>query len=128
MSTVSMACDIPVVGLPNYVWERKLKNTKVALKNWVKISQKYRISERKEVVRKLEEIQMEMEESENTSDLLEKEKRAQFCSFRAFRREEEYWRLKSRSTWLLAGDRNTSFFHKQCRARISQNHILEITT
>ena len=40
--------------------------------------------------------------------------------------EEEYWRLKSRSTWLKAGDRNTSFFHKQCRVRISQNHISEI--
>ena len=77
-------------------------------------------------MKKLEEIQMEMEESEITPNLLEKEQRAQFCSFRAFRREEEYWRLKSMSTWLLAGDRNTSFFHKQCRARISQNQILKI--
>ena len=60
--------------------------------------------------------------------MLEKEKHAHFNSFRAFRQEEEYQRLKSRSTWLKAGDRNTSFFHKQCRARISYNHISKITS
>ena len=58
--------------------------------------------------------------------MLEKEQKAQFNSFRAFRQEEEYWRLKSRSTWLKSGDRNTSFFYKQYRARLSQNHISEI--
>ena len=112
MDIVSLAWDIPAVGSLNYVWEKKLKNTKVALKNWVKISHKNLVSERKEAVKKLEEIQMEMEEFEITHERLEKEQRAQLCSFRAFRREEEYWRLKSRSTWLLAGDMNTYFFHK----------------
>ena len=34
--------------------------------------------------------------------------------------------MKSRSLWLKAGDKNSSFFHRQCRARISRNHILEI--
>ena len=29
---------------------------------------------------------------------------------------------------MKAGDRNTSFFHKQCRVRISQNHISEISS
>jgi len=28
------------------------------------------------------------------------------------RREEEYWRLKSRNDWLLVGYINTKFFHK----------------
>ena len=60
--------------------------------------------------------------------MLEKEKQAQFNSFWAFIQEEEYWRLKSQSTWLKAGDQNTSFSHKQCRARLSQNHISEITS
>ena len=43
---------------------------------------------------------MEMEEKEITSTMLEKEQQSQFNSFRAFRKEEEYWRLKSRSIWL----------------------------
>ena len=98
MSIVTMAWDLPVVGSSNFVWERKLKNTKAALKDWVKLTQKNPINERKESLQKLEKIQMEMEDSEIIPALMEKEQKAQFNSFRAFRREEEYWRLKSRST------------------------------
>ena len=71
---------------------------------------------------------MEMDETRITSAKMEKEQQAQFKSFRAFRKEEEYWRLKSRSTWLQARDRNTSFFHRHYRARLSHNHILEISS
>ena len=110
MSTVTMAWDLLVVGSPNFVWERKLKNTKAALKEWVKITQKNPINERKESLQKLEKIQLEMEVTEITPALLEKEQKSQYNSFQAFRREEEYCRLKSRSTWKV-GDRNTSFFH-----------------
>ena len=63
MSIVTIAWDLLVVGSPNFVWERKLKNIKVALKDWVKLTQKNPISERKEALEKLEEIQMEIEES-----------------------------------------------------------------
>ena len=90
MSIISKALGLLVFGSPNYVWERKLKNTKVALKNWVKISHKNPVSERKEAMENLENIQMEMEDSEITPALLEKEQQAQFNSFRAFKREEEY--------------------------------------
>ena len=126
MSTVTLAWETPVIGSPNYVWERKLINTKAALKNWVKLTQKNPTSERKEALLNLEKIQLEMEEKEITPSLLEKEQKSQLISFQAFKREEEYWRLKSQTTWLKAGDRNTSFFHKQCRVRISQNHFSEI--
>eukprot|EP00253_Pinus_taeda_P008759 PITA_08759 len=50
------------------------------------------------------------------------------AAYQPFRNEEEYWRLKSRSLWLKGGDRNTSFFHRQFRARLSRNHIAEIKT
>jgi hypothetical protein len=63
-----------------------------------------------------------------TKTELEKEQAAQCKTYRSFRNEEEYWRLKSRSLWLEAGDRNTTYFHRQCRARLSRNHITEITT
>ena len=69
-----------------------------------------------------------MEESKITPALLEKEQKAQFNSFRASRREEEYWILKSCNTWLKSRDRNTSFFHKQCRVILSQNHISKISS
>ena len=60
--------------------------------------------------------------------MLEKEQKVQFNSFCAFKQEEEYQRLKSCSAWLKSGDRNTSFFYKQYRARLSQNHISKIST
>ena len=45
---------------------------------------------------------------------------------KALRREEEYWRVNSRSTWLQAGDKNTSFFYKQAECRKNHNTIREI--
>ena len=84
MSTVTMAWDPLVVGSSNFVWERKLKNTKAALKVWAKLTQKNPISERKEALKILEKIQMEMEDSKITPTLLEKEQKAQFNYFRAF--------------------------------------------
>ena len=35
--------------------------------------------------------------------------------------------MNSRSLWLQAGDKNTAFFHCQCRARLSRNHISKIS-
>ena len=63
MSTVTMAWDLPVIGSLNLVWERKLINTKAVLKDWVKLTQKNPFSERKEALKKLQKIQLEMEES-----------------------------------------------------------------
>ena len=67
-----------------------------------------------------------MEEVEITKSQLALEHFAQYKTTLSFRQEEEYLRLKSRSLWLLVGDKNTAFFHRQCRARLSRNHISEI--
>jgi hypothetical protein len=42
------------------------------------------------------------------------------------RPKEEHWHLKSHNLWLKEGDRNTSFFHKQAKARLSRNNVKEI--
>lgn len=39
-------------------------------------------------------------------------------------KEEIYWRQRSRVNWLIAGDRNTAFFHKSATARCKRNLIL----
>ena len=51
---------------------------------------------------------------------------AQSSASLSFRQEEVHLRLKSRSLWLLVGDKIFAFFHRQCRSRLSHNHILEI--
>jgi hypothetical protein len=45
----------------------------------------------------------------------------------AYRKEEEVWRLKSCSLWLHFRDKNTSFFHKQTKARLQKNIVKEIS-
>lgn len=54
--------------------------------------------------------------------------KAQRSAHQTFRKEEEYWQLKSKSLWLKAGDQNTSYFHCQYRTRLTRNHIPEIKT
>ena len=77
----------------------------------------------KESVHALEEIQFNLEESKIIKALLVKEHSTQISSYLSFRRQEEQLRLKSRSLWLLPGDKTIAFFHKQCRAQISHNHV-----
>jgi len=128
LETVQAAWMTEVIGSPSFVWEQKLKNTKKALKDWIKKSMQSPNRQRKEAVIQLEGIQLEMEEKDPSPTDLANEKSAQRNVYCSFRNEEEYWRLKSRSLWLKSGDRNTSYFHRQCRARLSRNHITEITS
>eukprot|EP00253_Pinus_taeda_P036029 PITA_36029 len=105
-----------------------MKNTKKALKEWIRKAANNPTSQRKEATNQLEEIQFGLEEKDISTMDLDKEKYAQRKAYNTFRNEEEYWQLKSRSLWLKAGDRNTTYFHRQFRARLSRNHIEEITT
>ena len=93
-----------------------------------KIVKKTPSSNRKEKVFELPEFQFEMEENDITISRLAHERSAQLISFQVFRQEEEALRLKSRGLWLKAGDKKSAFFHRQCRARLSRNHISEIST
>ena len=88
LATVINAWNILVIGSPNFMWERKLKNTKSVLKDWIKKSLQYSTGNRIQALARLEEIQLEMEESEITPAILDKEQKSQFNSFRAFRKEE----------------------------------------
>ena len=90
MNIVSEAWSRPITGSPIFVWEQKLKFTKLALKEWVKQTVKYPSSDRIEVLKFLQDIQLEMDEMGLTPSKLEKEQKAQFNAFRAFTKEEEY--------------------------------------
>jgi hypothetical protein len=67
---------------------------------------------------------METKEINDTQISQEKEVFQKYM--KALKDEEMIWRLKSRSLWLQAGDKNTSFFHKQEKARQCRNRVEEI--
>eukprot|EP00253_Pinus_taeda_P008362 PITA_08362 len=100
LDTVKEAWSKPINGSTSYVWEQKLKATKQALKDWIKKPTHTPPKHRKEAVHSLQNLQTDMESKDITTELLETETQA--------------------------GDRNTSFFHRQYRARLSRNYIAEI--
>ena len=69
---------------------------------------------------------MLMETASITPELLNAEIDLQKALHKALRREENYWRIKARCLWLQAGDKNTSFFHKQAESWKNHNTIREI--
>ena len=78
--------------------------------------------------KKMEEIQLKIDNQEVQIDLLQQEKSIYQSYLKSLNAEEPMWRLKSRSLWLKDGDKNTSFFHKQARARQWRNRVEEIKT
>ena len=86
------------------------------------------MAERKRTQKALERHQLILEESPVTPALLTREAELQREYHKACREEETYWRVKSRTLWLQAGDTNTTFFHKQAQARKIYNSINEIQT
>jgi hypothetical protein len=82
--------------------------------------------EKKEKIEQLMKVQLQIEEETVTESLLNQEKEAHQHLHHSLRREEEHWRLKSRSLWIKAGDSNTSYFHKQAQTRRKKNTVTSI--
>ena len=95
MEIVQIAWSTQTTGSPSFVWEHKLKSTKLALKWWIKKKNNTPSSHQRDSIQLLAYLQMEMESKDITNIEIEKEQVAQINSFRSFRQEEEYWRIKS---------------------------------
>ena len=110
--TVSQVWSQFVEGSPNFLWEQKLKHTKYTLKNWIKTPLTNPSRSRKASVHALAKLQLSMEDSDISKPQLVNKQAAQNDAFLSFRQEEKQLRLKSRSLWLHACDKNSAFFHR----------------
>ncbi|KAH7855337.1 hypothetical protein Vadar_023843 [Vaccinium darrowii] len=99
----------------------KVRNTRRELRVWSKkrnFNARRRINE---VQGKLKEIGKEREHGEmGQIRALEKE------LGEAWVQEERFWRQKARISWMVEGDRNTSFFHAKVTQRRKRNAIAGI--
>jgi phenylalanine-4-hydroxylase len=95
------------------------------LKTWAKNMKKPQ-QVRTEAQQNMDQHQLLMEGTGITKEYLRKETELHRSLHLACKREEEYWRQKSRSLWLQVGDRNTAFFHKQAEARKHFKNVSEI--
>jgi hypothetical protein len=128
LSSISQIWNQWITGSPNYIWEKKLKLVKGLLKYWEKTSSNLAQNNVRDKKFQLENIQEEMETKEVQQSHIMTEQKIHKEYMQALTEEEIIWRLKSRSLWLKAGDQNTSFFHRQAKARIWANQISEIKT
>ena len=67
-----------------------------------------------------------MENEEITIQLQNEEKLIHQTLTSIIRKEEQFWRIKSKILWLKEGNRNLTFFHNQAKFRIIRNNIQEI--
>ena len=77
LDTVKKAWSKPISGSTSYVWEQKLKETKYALKEWIKKPTHTPPEKRKEAVQTLQDLQNDMEAKDITTELLETETQVQ---------------------------------------------------
>ena len=89
------------------------------LKQWIKTPSPSPTIFRVEQVSTLAEIRLGMEDINISISHLAVEKLAQSSTTQSFRHEEEQLRLKFHCLWLKASDKNTAYFRRQCKIRLS---------
>ena len=102
---------------PRFIWGSKLRNVKNELKKWTKEHYQNPNMSKLMKMKDLGDLQQSIEEDKVTEELLRKEKELEKEIQVLDRKEEEEWRLHSRSLWIESGDTNTKFFHNQCMDR-----------
>ena len=118
--------DCKSVGSKGFILFSKSKASKSALKRWLK-STKMASMQPNEVEGILEAIDAGAE-VEGWSDKSRQDRQALIQElWKRLRREEQMWRQKSRISWLLEGDKKTSFFHNMANGRRRRNRITELS-
>lgn len=107
------------MGSPIFFLIQKIKNTRLALVKWEKVAFGNTKASLKEKHRVLEELTRM-----NDPTMLEQIRETKAEINNMLHQEELAWHQRSRAIWLLAGDKNTKFFHQRAYQRKCRNQIV----
>lgn len=110
-------------GWSGYILQQKLKALKVKIKSWSGYSRRGMGEAIKGLETELQAIMGQLEEEGPVNELRLKRVKVMDDLWIQYRKEESFWRQKSRTRWLLEGDKNTAFFHSICRRRKARKGI-----
>lgn len=100
-----------------YVLSQKLRNVKVALKDWnVNVFGNIHLRV-KSAIAAVDRIQNDISNLGASDSLIQQETLAQVELHQALSFEEEFWKEKAKVNWHCNGDRNTSYFHRLTKIR-----------
>ena len=86
-----------IEGSPSFIWETKLKKIKLALKEWTKNHYKEQEKSKIDLKSQLDDVHSSIETQGLNQDRLAQEKNLYWQLYRANRKEEEKWKIKSRN-------------------------------
>jgi len=95
MDIIKQSWKEQVWDSPTYVWEEKLRKTKINLKPWAKKHLNPPSIEKKETIQQLQSLYQKLEESQVTEEDIVQERKLTSILHKVNRQEEEQWRLKS---------------------------------
>lgn len=119
------AWSLQVHGNPFFIFSKKLKKTKQALKalNHSAGNLSTAVNFAKD---SLHQMQSLLSSNPHDINLIEQEKSCLNHLWSALEREETLMQQKSRATWLSLGDKNSNFFFNMIKSRWNSNKILSI--
>ena len=103
------------------------QKTEKILKSWAK-AKPSPFDQKIHPVHELESHQAALENKIVDAKDIQTETALQVKLHNACKIESDWWKLKARNDWLIEGDRNSSYFHKQAAARNNFNYVQEIHT
>ncbi|XP_057837892.1 uncharacterized protein LOC131048061 [Cryptomeria japonica] len=117
---------IDIKGIAMYRMAKYLRYIKVNIKKWNKEVFGDLFAAKSKTQLELEEMQDKIQTSGYNEVSINEENEVLVKYHKIIKREEEFWKQRSRSLWLKVGGRNTRFFHMTAMKHKATNKISKL--